>query len=218
MNGRRFRSLIAIASLAGVLLLPSIATAGLKPCHPTTNNHERWSVKTRSTPHAPISPITITVAKLIAMTVPSVTGTPNHVLTGTPEENVYSLNAYVMLIKRSPDDCDIHLEVSDTPDPKAPRVIVEIPPTLPAEQQHVVAFLGLTDVSTNGKTFTVTTAVRLHFVGDGFFDLSHAATSGVKEGQGHGSYTTKTTGGVAKRVYNVRTILELHPVFGVGKQ
>ena len=44
------------------------------------------------------------------------------------ELNLYHIsNAYVQFVRLVGSDCDVHVEISDTPDKNAPRVIVETP-------------------------------------------------------------------------------------------
>jgi hypothetical protein len=53
----------------------------------------------------------------------SIQGKPNTPVAGTDEDTIYNLTAYVMLVKLSTDDCDIHMEVAGTTDPSAPREV-----------------------------------------------------------------------------------------------
>lgn len=189
--------------LALVIAVPT--SDAYAQCVPKSGSHQRWTVKTRPTPTGGVHAVTVTVADLIARDIPHRTDHPDTVLMGTDEETVFSLYAYVLLAKCSGDDGDIHLEVADTPRATAPRVVVEIPRRLLTEQGTAAELLGKAKIGTTPIPFSATTAVRLHFMGYGFFDLSHAAKDFRKAGNGsHGS---------AK----VKTILELHPVFGVGK-
>ena len=150
----------------------------------------------------PVSSTQITVAQLIAEDIPTIQGLPNTPVAGTDEDTIYHLTAFVMRVKLSTDDCDIHMEVADTPDPAAPRIIVEVPPTLASVQNLVARLLGRATIPTGGKTYTATSAVRLFFMGYGFFDVSHLTNDGNKAGHNHGTA-------------HVATILELHPVFAV---
>ena len=88
-------------------------------------------------------------------------------------DTIYNLTAFVMLVKLSTDGCDIHMEVADTADPSAPRVIVEVPAKQASVQNLVAKLLNLTKIPTGGKTYTATTAVRLFFMGYGFFDVPY---------------------------------------------
>jgi hypothetical protein len=167
-------------------------------CVPTAKTHQRWHVKTRPTPHS-VSTQATTVAEMIAEDIPTVTGLPNSEIPNSDEQTVYALTGYVMLAKHAPDDCDIHLEIADTADTTAPRVIVEIPARLPHVQSQLIALLSL---KKGTKTFTDATAPQLHFQGYGFFDLSHRVKTGAKQGHNHGSA-------------HVATLFELHPVWGI---
>jgi len=194
------------------------APHALPACKPTTAVHERWSVKTRPQPPAPVAITRITVEQLIAIALPDRSDTPDIPIDENGvEHSIYSLSAYVLYAKRSADDCDIHLEVADVPNPLASRVIVEIPQAMGDVQDAVVAYLGIGALPYAGVSFHTNNAVRLHFLGYGFYDLSHAADDDGKAGQGHGTYRRRTTHNRKVRTYNVKTILELHPVFAVGK-
>lgn len=214
--GTAFVGLLLVTGLAVTTSVPS--QAAFSSCTPSTTHHERWSVKTRATPPAPVAATPITVAQLIAITVPARADAPDSPIDDNGvEHTIYSLSAYVMYAKRSADDCDIHLEVADVPNPIASRVIVEIPPTLPDVQDAVVAYLGIGTLPFAGLSFHTHNAVRLHFLGFGFFDLSHAAEDDGKAGQGHGTYRSRVVHQRKVRAYNVKTILELHPAFAVGR-
>jgi hypothetical protein len=167
-------------------------------CVPTAKTHQRWDVKTRATPTSVTTQAT-TVADMIAEDVPTVAGLPDTEISNSDEQTVFALTGYVMLAKRAPDDCDIHMEIADKPSTTAPRVVVEVPPTLPDVQSQLIAMLAL---KKGTKTFTKATAPQLHFQGYGFFDLSHRATSGGKKGHNHGSA-------------RVATLLEIHPLWGI---
>jgi hypothetical protein len=210
------RATIGALSLIAVAFVCALRAEGfwLPNCTPTTKNHERWPVKTHKTPKE-VHAREITVAGLIAEDLPAVTGLPNTSLAGTDAENLYAWTAFVMLVKRGSEDCDIHMEVADTADPSAPRVIVEVPPTFPPDQARMAKLLGLKTISASGKKFTAANAKQLHFLGYGFFDLPHHASGGDKTGESHGSFHTVTKNGKKTSIYNDKTILELRPTFGI---
>jgi hypothetical protein len=84
------------------------------------------------------------------------------------------------------------MEVAETADPSAPRLIVEVPAKQAGVQNLVAKLLTLTKIPTGGKTYTVTTAVRLFFMGYGFFDASHKTLDGNKAGDNHGTAKVAT--------------------------
>jgi hypothetical protein len=174
-------------------------------------------MKNRPRPHA-VHATRISVAGLIALDVPDVDEVREAPIEDNDvERTVYVLRAYVLLAKRSDDDCDIHLEVADVPNPRAPRVIVEIPYSMRPVQNDTIAALGLDDLPFSGVAFTSQTAVRLQMVGWGFYDLSHRSLENRKAGESHGSFRVSRKHGTKIRNYRVRTILELHPVFRVER-
>lgn len=181
-----------------ILLLGSGCVPATGQCVPTAKTHQRWDVKTRATPSS-VTTQAMTVADVIAEDIPTVSGLPDTEIPTSDEQTVFAVTGFVMLAKRAPDDCDIHMEIADTPSTTAPRIIVEIPPTLPDVQTQLITMLAL---KKGTKTFTNTTAPQLHFQGYGFFDLSHRVKSGAKKGHAHGSV-------------HVATLLEIHPLWGI---
>lgn len=225
---------LPLAWPAGVLVSqtpkkPTASTASSVACKAKTDKHERWEVKTRTPPTSPsakpidvgdlIDNYEIPQKSLYKNLKKGLKGYPDETIPGTAEETVFELTGYVVLAKLAPDDCDIHMEVAESPSMTARRVIVEVPPTLAAEQQQVLTLLGVDRLGTKTNPFPLAQIEKNHFTfeGYGFFDLSHHAAGGAKEGQSHGSYHIVTKAGKKVRIWNVKTILELHPVFSMIK-
>jgi hypothetical protein len=122
---------LALAWAATLLIAVAAPTFALPKCTPTSPTHDRWPVKTRPRPSTPVTSTRITVAQLIAEDIPAIQGKPNAPVPSTDEDTIYNLTAFVMLVKLSTDDCDIHMEVADTADPSALRIIVEVPASRP---------------------------------------------------------------------------------------
>jgi hypothetical protein len=83
--------------------------------------------------------------------------------------------AFVQFIWLVPNDCDIHMEISATPDKNAPRVIVETPVDgefCPARQGLVTGFARFgAMVSVNG--FETAAGIPVDVTGMAFRDFSH---------------------------------------------
>lgn len=69
------------------------------------------------------------------------------------------------------------MEIADRPSTVAPRVIVEVPPTLPDVQAQIITMLAL---KKGTKTFTKATAPQLHFQGYGFSTCPTASRAATR--------------------------------------
>ncbi|HEU5402701.1 MAG TPA: hypothetical protein VFU86_15175, partial [Terriglobales bacterium] len=130
--------------------------------------------------HVPIpssTPTQITVATMLgwAMTRPP-DGTPR----SGRELHVFEIaKGFVQFAGLNPGDCDIHIEVSDSADKTAPRVIVETPGQVPTDNEYCSARQNLQTalmsrgVSVNGAGQEVTPALPADVVGLAFQDFEH---------------------------------------------
>jgi hypothetical protein len=146
---------------------------------------------------------------------PSVTvakaGAAKHApMAGSKETQTFTLDAFLWQAKVEPNDCEIHLELSDSQTSStARRVILEIPPDS-AFATDYQAILGLIQQKFPGTSnfgpdvpFRFTTPVHVRITGFGFFDGVHKGFAGTQGGNGgHGSAA-------------VQTFWELHPSWHV---
>jgi hypothetical protein len=187
-----------VLALLLTLALTGPVRGGLPACS-TTTTHDRWAMKTRPAPET-VAPIEVSVGEVLTWEVPAPEDGARH--SEDPqsdrETQVYQITAYVRLVKQSPDDCDLHFEVSETPGSSA-RLIFEVPRENLALQQRVWTLLHVTG---RKKLFTPATAPRLTFIGYGFIDYSHYSAAHPKAGHAHGSAA-------------VASLYELHPVFAI---
>lgn len=182
------------------------AALALASCPAGTTNaaaHHRWALKTRPIPsmgEALRGLNVVTVADLLAWTVPRVKRTDNAI--DLKERTIYELTAYVRLIKLSTDDCDIHVQLSDAPTGSGRQVIVEAPFNQPDARAELEALVG--PITTSPHRFSGSSAPRIRVVGYAFVDQEHAAKNGRKAGHGHGTA-------------DVGTLWELHPIWFAEK-
>jgi hypothetical protein len=129
-----------------------------------------------------MTPIQTTVSQMLAWPV-------NPVPDGTPrsgrELQVFEIaTAYVQFAGTNPGDCDIHVEISQTADKTAPRVIVEIPGQIPTDNEYCPARQSLQTalaphgVTLNGAGQELDPALPADVVGLAFQDFEH--TRGTK--------------------------------------
>jgi hypothetical protein len=177
------------------------STAAAQPCT-TSTHHERWKMKNRAA--VDTEPGTSTVADILQWPVPAVANW-RQAADGPllPQEHlVVEVTGYVRLVKISPDDCDLHIQLADSPtqDP-APQLIVEIPLTQPQARQELAQLLGFAPTK-KAKRLKGAAAIKIAATGWVFLDLSHATNPPTKAGHAHGTA-------------DVRTLWEIHPVFKV---
>ncbi len=120
-----------------------------------------------------IQPIQITVVDMLGWTATKVAdGAPRQ---GRELELFHIANAYVQFVELVRGDCDIHIEISGTPDKNAPRVIVETPvdaeycPARRALQQQ----LASRHISLFGTGQEVTPPIPAEVLGMAFQDFEH---------------------------------------------
>lgn len=118
-----------------------------------------------------------------------------------PHENdLVTVTGYVRLVKISPDDCDIHIQLGAYPGRHYPQIIAEIPPTEPQVRQALAQKLGM-NIKKSTQYFDAARAVQVTLTGMAFDDSSHWSRAHPKTGNAHGS--------------GVSTLWEVHPVWDV---
>ena len=128
---------------------------------------------------------------------------------GSAELQTFTLEAFLRQAKVEGNDCEIHLELSDTARKNARRVIVEIPPDadVKSDYQKILRLMHSRFPRRKklgpGVAFGILPAVRVKITGFGFFDGVHKALAGPKRPNGgHGSA-------------QVKTFWELHPAWNI---
>lgn len=146
-------------------------------CNPDRPENDDYRHAAKHIPIPAGTPTQITVATMLGW---AVTRPPD----GTPrtgrELQVFEIpNAYVQFVSLNPGDCDIHIEISDTPGKTAPRVIVETPGQVPTDNEYCSARQNLQNalaphgVTINGKGQELTPALPADVVGLAFQDFEH---------------------------------------------
>jgi hypothetical protein len=179
------------------LLAAALTTA---PCR-ADGEHFRWYMKTRPAPST-FHALEATVADMLAVNLPPTAAKRAEVPVYMIEKSIIELTAYVRLVKLSPDDCDIHIQLSDKPDGHGPQVIAEIPGNQPEARLALEAIVG--HIVTGPRIFEGDTAPRVKLTGWAFVDLQHAHKLAEWDKKGHAHGTDA-----------VATLLEVHPVFKV---
>ena len=115
------------------------------------------------------------------------------------ERQVFTLEAFLRQAKVEDNDCEIHLELSETARKNALRVIVEIPPDsdFDSDYQKILRLMRSRFPRRRklgpGIAFGLLPAVRIKVTGFGFFDGVHKGMVGSKRPNGgHGSAPVKT--------------------------
>ena len=165
----------------------------------TTDNHERWQLKQRPKPQSLSTAKVISLDTILGWAIPA--GHTDHDEGAIPprEPKLYRVSGFVRLIKQDPVDCDFHLELADSGDPQAKRVIVEIPATQKALQQKAAGMFNLSG-SAHKHSYNGPNARAVTVTGYAFIDLSHQCRTLPTAGCNHGTA-------------RVQTIWEIHPVF-----
>jgi hypothetical protein len=173
------------------------AVVAVAPCVDNGADHGRLAVKTRSAPPSLPDSDLLTVANVLAWSVPHVTGWNETAIVVAEEHQIVHVRAYVRLFKCESDG-DYHLEVADSGRAKAPRVIIEAPPSQPEIRAELEALLGGRP-SHKGMSFNGRAAVPIDWWGYRFLDLDHQSTlidkktkrrrsmAQLKKGHAHGS-------------------------------
>jgi hypothetical protein len=175
------------ARLSWMVALASVLCFGPGSCGGSPNNicnctpdrpaTEDYRHAEKHVPIPPITPIQITISTMLGW---AVSAPPD----GTPrsgrELQVFEIpNGYVQWVGLNPGDCDIHVEISDTPDKTAPRVIVETPGQVPTDNEYCSARQNLQNalaqhgITISGAGQEVTPALPADVVGMAFQDFEH---------------------------------------------
>jgi hypothetical protein len=105
-----------------------ISTALLCDCRPTHITKDDWRIEYKNGALPALEPEDTTVAAILAWPEGPEPG-PRSPRSG-PELKMYRIrHAYMQTIFLRKGDCDLHIEISEQPDKKAPRMIVETPGT-----------------------------------------------------------------------------------------
>jgi|GEM_PF-3028698 len=180
------------------------------PCGSTgTSSHHRWELKTRHAGSASQA-VKYTFTKLckLKITNDELTQIKHDALLELPnEKKIIKITGYLRLLKESPDDCDLHMEISTLKADGAFRFIAEVPNTDEYCDLREEIFKQLHDkynLTRKKKYEFGTTALpalpRITVTGFVFFDNSHFSQSDPDAGHNHGSAL-------------VQTLWEVHPVF-----
>lgn len=127
MNSGRIASRAAVWVVALFLLsCGSHNRLEICDCTPTRPESDDFRHDAKHVPIPAIPPQEITVATMLTWPQTPVPpdGSPR---TGRELQTFHIAHGFVQLTYENPTDCDIHMEISDTPDKTAPRVIVETP-------------------------------------------------------------------------------------------
>jgi hypothetical protein len=187
-----------------VVALTLVTVGGAHKPIPTCGHgdHQRQVMKMRRVPAVMVAaPPIATVHDVVGWQVPVIAAKRADVPVDPRERQVYEVTAYVRLLKLSDDDCDMHLQLSDSPD-SGPQIVVEIPINQPAARDAIEKLVG--HATTTPKVYEGDESPRITVLGFAFLDLAHAGSIDhwTKEGHGHGTAA-------------VKTLWELHPVFRV---
>ncbi len=124
-------------------------------CTPNRPANEDYRHAEKHIPIPSTPPIQTSVSDMLGWpTFPVPDGTPR----SGRELQVFEIQtAYVQWVGMNSGDCDIHVELSQTADKKAPRVIVEIPGEVPADNEYCPARQNLqTGLAEHGVNITTT--------------------------------------------------------------
>lgn len=145
-------------------------------CTPSADPGEDYRTVVKHVNLPQTTPIEITVADILKFPVITPQPAPDAPRTGK-ELNLYHVaNAFVQWVQVIGSDCDIHIEISDTPDKNAPRVIVETPfmdSYCPA-RHNLAAQMNAHGVIVDFGGFDVNPPLPAQVVGLAFQDFPHA--------------------------------------------
>src|SRR5947208_2746813 len=122
-----FRCLFFAGVLAALVI--SCGTSNSDPCgdyRPCAPDSEDFRYTEKHVPIPTATPTEITVGTMLSwpqQPVPTA-ATPR---TGRELQLFHISKAFVQAVWLQPTDCDIHMEIADTPNKSAPRVIIETP-------------------------------------------------------------------------------------------
>ena len=174
--------------LAGVLILSGcndparpgnrkgkpISTALLCDCRPAHITKDDWRIEYKNGALPTLEPEDTTVAAILAWPEGREPG-PRTPRSG-PELKMYRiLHAYMQSVFLRKGDCDLHIEVSEQPDKKAPRMIVETPGTSTycAARTKMYADLQHRGITLTDLNQELSTPVPVEVKGVAFRDQAH---------------------------------------------
>lgn len=200
--------------LAAALAVALSAFAATRPsptpfcsCTPTTDHGDQYRDGTKHhRPDPGFEATPLTVAQMLEWANPPGAAEKKVRQTDAPiderEGDYYALTGYLWAAHIERNDCDWHLELADSADPTAPRVLVEVTNdrwNAPA-QRAVYAFMRDRHKSTRpGASVKFRSAPKVAVVGRAFWDGHHYMARDPKRGNQHGGAL-------------VGTLWELHPV------
>src|SRR5437660_4411561 len=88
-------------------------------------------------------------------------------------------NAFLQLVWLNPGDCDLHLEISDSPDKNAQRIIVETPHnnSYCGQRRALAQALAARGITISNTGLELATPVAVDVVGMAFQDFNHSPGS-----------------------------------------
>lgn len=190
--------------LLSALLIGRVALADIQ-CSPTTPKGSQARTKVKHRTNSTGSAATTTVPAMIGWNVPDLSNSAvrrsNTPLEG--EERTITLTGSLWRVKLEDNDCDLHLEMSNSgASDAAPRVIVEIPQENAALRNRLIKAVkdaGLGDLA--GKpSLDFGAPLPITVTGLAFVDATHWNKNSPKKGKEHGTAA-------------VATLWELHPIF-----
>jgi hypothetical protein len=116
----------ALAALAFLIISCGGSSDDICGCQPSESASADYRHAAKHVPLPAMVPQEITVHDMLAWTRPP--EPPSDALRGGRELKLFHIaHAFVQFVWLFHGDCDIHVEIADTPDKTAPRVIVETP-------------------------------------------------------------------------------------------
>ena len=192
-----------------VLFVPTRAFADI-PCTPmqALANQNRTHMKHRTPPSQNPGMTLITVQQVIAATPASGVSQPGFKTRDTPldprELQVITLKGELWRVNIEANDCDFHLEISETGGGQGDdRIIVEIPqgPNFAAARTALLQALKANGVTLKAQT-PLAQPIHVQVLGFSFYDAWHFSSNNPQRGHGHGSA-------------QVASLWEIHPVFAI---
>ncbi len=175
-------SFLSTAALAALLLCGPDSCGGhskndICNCNPDRPETDDYRHAEKHVPIPSITPIQITVATMLGW---AITGPQDGAPRSGRELQVFEVaHGYVQFVGLNPGDCDIHIEISDSADKTAPRLIVETPGQVPIDNEYCPARQGLQralaahGINIGGAGQEVTPALPADIVGLAFQDFEH---------------------------------------------
>jgi len=151
-----------------------ISTALLCDCRPTHITKDDWRIEYKNGALPALEPEETTVAAILGWPEGPEPG-PRTSRSG-PELKMYWIrHAYMQTIFLRKGDCDLHVEISEQPDKKAPRIIVETPGTSTycAARTKMYADLQLRGIALTDLNQELSPLVPVEVEGVAFRDQAH---------------------------------------------